>query len=109
MHQIMFTIYDSKAEAYLPPFFLPTEGMAARTFQECCNSADHQFGKHPHDYTLFKLGTFDDKTANIETERQTLGNGLEYVQQKPIGLSEHETTIGDDTPIQPSSGSGNSA
>ena len=65
MHKL-FTIYDQKAQAYLPPFFMHQTGMALRVFSDCVNSNDHQFGKHPADYTIFELGTFNDETAIIE-------------------------------------------
>lgn len=81
MQQFIFTIHDSKAKAYLPPFFLPTEQMAVRTFGDCINSDDHQFGKHPEDYTLQNIGEFDDETGTITTYDSplSLGNGLNFV------------------------------
>lgn len=79
----MFTIYDSKAFAYLPPFYLHKEEMAQRAFGECVNSKEHQFGKHPQDYTLFKVGVFDDETAVCVTfAPESLGNGLEHLKPK---------------------------
>lgn len=63
MKHNVFSIYDSKANAYLPPFFLPTVAMAVRAFSDCVNSDDHQFGKHPSDFTLWHLGTWDDATC----------------------------------------------
>nr|UXQ88084.1 MAG: nonstructural protein [Microvirus sp.] len=83
-HEI-FTVYDSKAEAYIAPFFLPMVGQAKRTFGECCNSSDHAFGRSPQDYTLFHLGNFDDANSKIDASATgtgnaiSLGNGLEYV------------------------------
>lgn len=65
MKQSMFSIYDSKADAYLPPFFLHNEFMALRVFTDCANDQTHQFGKHPEDYTLFELGSFEDSNAKI--------------------------------------------
>jgi len=81
----VFTIYDAKAEAYLPPFILPKISMAKRTFSDCVNSSDHQFGAHPEDYTLFTIGTFDDETAqyNLLLTPESLGLGNEYVIQEP--------------------------
>ena len=61
VHRI-FCIFDEKAKAYLPPFILPEVGMALRTFGDCVNSDDHQFGRHPSDYTMFTLGSYDDAT-----------------------------------------------
>lgn len=60
-----FTIYDSKAGAYLPPFFLPNEKMARRTFSDCVNIPSHAFCQHPADYTLFTVGEFDDSNGQF--------------------------------------------
>ena len=82
MKHKIFSIYDEKAQAYLPPFFLPTVGMAKRAFADCCNSDSHQFGKHPADFTLFELGEFDDAHGDIQTRAAfvSLGNGIVYKQ-----------------------------
>jgi len=64
IHQI-FTIFDEKAKAYLPPFFMHHPAMAIRTFGDMCADKNHQFGAHPEDYTLYKIGEFDDSTALI--------------------------------------------
>jgi len=80
----MFAVYDIKARAYLPPFFLPRREMAARIFGECINSKDHQFGRHPADYTLFHLGTYDDENASIELQHapHSMGAGVEYLERE---------------------------
>lgn len=61
----MFSIYDAKAKAYLPPFILPEVGMATRAFGDAVNSTDHQFNKHPSDYFLHQIATFDDAVGRI--------------------------------------------
>ena len=88
MNHKIFTVYDQKAEAYLPPFFLPQVGQATRVFADCVNSDSHQFAKHPEDYTLFQLGTFDDNTGEILklTVPKLLGTGLDFkVTHDPAG------------------------
>lgn len=84
MIQQMFCVYDSKADAYLPPFFLHSDGMALRVFSDCANDLTHQFGKHPEDYTLFHLGKFDDQTAKIELNEtpKSLAVAIELVKPK---------------------------
>ena len=72
-----FSIYDEKAQAYLPPFILPDTGMAIRTFGACVNSQEHQFGKHPADYTLYQIAEFDDDTGIPTPDKKTIHNGLE--------------------------------
>jgi hypothetical protein len=73
----MFSIYDEKAQAFLPPFILPETGMAIRTFGDCINSQEHQFGKHPADYTLYQIAEFDDDTGIPTPDKKTIHNGLE--------------------------------
>lgn len=77
----IFAIHDSKAEAFLPPVFLPTDGQAKRTFADACNDSSHDFGKHPEDYCLFLLGTYDDSTGLINRKEAplSLGLGIEYL------------------------------
>ena len=81
MKHNMYAIHDKKAEAWLPPFFLHSEGMVIRAFTDCVNDQGHQFGKHPEDYTLMQIGSFDDEKG-VVTPLQTqkpLGNGLAFV------------------------------
>lgn len=59
IHKV-FAIFDTKAKSFLPPFYLPEQGMAVRAFADGINDVTHQFGKHPEDYALFQLAAFDD-------------------------------------------------
>lgn len=79
LHKI-FSVYDSCAESYLPPFFLPTKGQAVRAFSDCAKDPRHMFGKHPEHYVLFEIGHFDDSNALIELHRApvSLGRAIEY-------------------------------
>jgi len=80
MLHLTFTVYDSKAELYLPPFYNQTKGQAVRAFQDTTNTPEHSFHKHPEDFTLFYLGTYDDCTAKFDLEAtpHSLGTALEY-------------------------------
>ncbi len=88
----MFTVYDSKTEAYLPPFYQPTNGAAIRLFEDSANDLNHAFYKHPSDYTLFYLGTFDDQKAIVEcpTAMTSLGLAIEYRKQREIPFGDPE-------------------
>ncbi len=88
MKHNVFTVHDSKAQAYLPPFYLPEIGMAIRVFSDCVNSADHQFGKHPSDYTLFDLGVFNDNTGLMVLfpSPSKLMNGVEAIRAPLVSV-----------------------
>ncbi len=81
MKHKMFSVFDEMARCYLPPFCLPETGMAVRIFSDCVNSNDHQFGKHPGDYTLFELGSFDDSVCVVSCTPAAVKvvNGLEVI------------------------------
>lgn len=85
----IFSVYDTKAHAYLPPFFLHNIEMAKRTFQNCANSTEHTFGTNPEDYCLFHLGSFDDNTGKIKTlsTPQSLGLAQEYKNTTPVSVT----------------------
>lgn len=63
----VFSVYDAKSEAYLPPFTASTYGIAERLFSDLVGEPGHQFNKHPADYTLYVIGTYDSATAHMET------------------------------------------
>lgn len=78
----LFSIYDTKAEAYMTPFYLANKNMAIRVFSDCCNDPNHQFGRHPEDYILFSLGEFNAQTGKHEMNRaaNTVTTGLATVK-----------------------------
>lgn len=65
IHKV-FSVYDSKVEAYLQPFFMQTRGAAVRAITELVGDSKHQFGKYPMDYTLFELGSYDDSNSKFD-------------------------------------------
>jgi len=83
MKLCIFAVYDQKAGAYLPPFFLPEVAMAIRTFGDCINDEKHQWGLHPEDYTLFHLGDWNNVSAEFSTilKTKSLGVGTEYIME----------------------------
>lgn len=65
----IYCIYDKKANAFTnDPFMVDFKGQAMRGFADLANSRDNDIGKHPEDYSLFYLGTFNKETAEIITE-----------------------------------------
>ncbi len=76
MNHRIFVIFDAKARAYLPPFFLPEAGQATRAFSDMVNNPEHQFGLHPEDYTLFEIGTFDDRDCKLLQLKSFITHGV---------------------------------
>lgn len=61
-----FSIYDSKAVAYAPPFFMARPELALRAFRDLAADPQSQISKHPEDYVLFLLGSYDDETGLLK-------------------------------------------
>lgn len=61
-----YTIFDNKAVTYSPPFFVSTDAAAIRMVQDLVDDpANNQVGRHPKDFTLFLIGTFETDSALI--------------------------------------------
>ncbi len=74
----LFTIHDSKADAFLQPFFFEKSAQALRAITDLANDPEHMFCKHASDYTLFHIAQFDNQTAEIiPQDKYAIANLLE--------------------------------
>ncbi len=65
---VMYSVWDSKADAYIQPFFATNDKVALRMFQNACDDSAHDFSRHSEDYTLFRIGTFDQQKGDLQPE-----------------------------------------
>lgn len=81
MIQKVYTVYDSKAEAYLNPFHMNTNGEALRAWKAAVKDPQTNFNKFPSDFTLFEIGTYDSNTGSYEMfpAKVSLGTALEWM------------------------------
>lgn len=66
MKKFVFSIQDLIAGLYLPAFESVSKGGAERAFADAVNDPSTPMYKHPEDYVLCELGTFDDGTGMFE-------------------------------------------
>ena len=64
LHNI-YTVFDSAAVMFDRPFTAISDNAAIRSFGDICVSADHPIGQHPEDYSLYRIGTYDDNKGVI--------------------------------------------
>jgi hypothetical protein len=64
----IFSVKDRCAALYGSPYYAVSKGSAIRGFMDEINRADeqNQLYKHPDDFEMCYLGTFDDETATHE-------------------------------------------
>lgn len=84
----MFSVYDSKTEAFLQPFYALATGAAVRMFESAAADREHHFHKHAADFTLFEIGAFNEDTGQLTAllSHINLGNALTFYS--------HHTTDG---------------
>lgn len=61
-----YSVYDTKALNYSPPFYAPTNGAATRMIADAAADPNNNLGRHPADFVLFRVGTFDDQVGLLE-------------------------------------------
>lgn len=116
----IFSMYDQRAGAFITPFFLPNLAMALRGIKSAAESETHMFHKHPNDFALYKLGSFDDSSAKLETLMQPEHIGLvsqiveEYdsavqIIPKDYDAQDGKATLSDGPPVLDGPKGGNSA
>lgn len=80
MKMIIFSVYDVKAAVYTQPFYDVADASAVRSFKNTVSNADHAFGRNPEDFSLARIGQFDDQNAKLVNEDvEILITGLEAV------------------------------
>lgn len=73
-----YTIFDVASGTYMRPFFTGADGEAKRGFKDIASDAEHAVGQHPEDYTLYRVGSWNDVTGKLEGEElEKLMTGLE--------------------------------
>lgn len=55
-----YSLFDTKSLVYYTPWFAPTQGAAVRILSDLVNDPQTSVGRHPSDYVLYRIGTYDD-------------------------------------------------
>jgi len=66
MIQRCYSVYDLKAGAFAPPFFVVNDQVAVRVFAAAQTDPSHPMSRFPEDFQLHRIGEFDDETGNFE-------------------------------------------
>lgn len=60
-----FAIQDIKIGVFHAPFFFMHEALALRAFGDMAKDANTSIGRHPADFVLYRIGTFDDQVGAL--------------------------------------------
>lgn len=60
-----YSVFDSKARAFIYPFPSTNHATAVRSFEQAVQTQGHDFQRFAEDYTLFYIGEFNEETAEF--------------------------------------------
>ena len=72
MRLLMCSVVDTKVGAYTGMYLFRTRGEAVRSFSEAVKDQNSPFYKHPGDYVMYIVGTFDDNTGEVVSDLDRL-------------------------------------
>lgn len=77
----VFSVFDSKAGAFLQPFFSVNVATASREFMAAAQNQEHAFHRYAGDYELFLLGEWDQYEGVIKMyeAKQSLGLASQFI------------------------------
>lgn len=62
----VFTVFDSKVGAYLPPIIMRSAPEALRAIGVACADKEHDFHKFAEDYTIFEIAEWDEISGQLK-------------------------------------------
>ncbi len=68
MKMKVYSVFDNKGGNYGTPFFALEDGIAARLFTDLVQDNQSTVNRHPEDFSLFKVGEFDDREGKIKSQ-----------------------------------------
>jgi len=85
MVHMMYSVLDTKAGIYNTPFSAVSRGAALRVFSDVANDPKTSVAKHPEDYNLFEIGSYDDALGvMIPAQLVALGNASSFIVREPV-------------------------
>lgn len=68
MNHGIFSVRDAATETYNTTFTAPTNQAAMRQFQDLSLDTNTNVNKHPDDFILYRVGSWDDDTGTLIPE-----------------------------------------
>jgi len=87
-----FSIYDAKTKVFSLPQYQVTLGSILRSFGDLVNDGQSMVSKHPEDYQLYEVGTWDDSNASF-TPKSPLNLVATATEYKQSALKTDATKI----------------
>lgn len=80
----MFSIFDSKASAFMLPFYAANVAVAKRNVMRAVEDESTDFSKFPEDYSLFEVGEWDGDEGKVAACVAPVSHGtlISFIRKK---------------------------
>lgn len=78
MESNIYSLFDRKMQKYGLPFNAPNDDIAKRMLISTINAGGTTISDFPEDFSLFKLGKYNDDTGELKTEVKFITNAIEF-------------------------------
>jgi len=84
MKKVAYAVYDSKSKFFTAPFCCANDMVALRLFSAAVNDPATDVSKFPTDYTLFRVGHYDDEHGLLTpiSPLENLGLASQFVNDR---------------------------
>lgn len=93
MINVIYSVYDEKAAAYLPTFTAQTAGAAIRMIMDAMSDHQHMLYRHASDYTLYQLASWDNENGDHANDKKVLMTLLEIKATLPAAQNDPQFMI----------------
>lgn len=77
----LYSIKDTK-NTFNKPFNEVNDDMAIRALKALCNNRDTQVGMFPEDFELWKIGEFNEETAELTSDIKFLVRAVDHIKKE---------------------------
>lgn len=99
----LYSVFDSKLAAFDVPRSGMNDASVIRTFADAVNDERNvMWFKHPEDYSLFFVGTFDDELGQLiacAPKSLVTASALKEVIEKPVLFGHGQVCSSDNLPV----------
>ena len=93
MRQNVYSIRDRCSKLYDRPWVAHSDAAAVRSFTDIATDEEHPIGRHPEDFTLFRIGTWDEQEGVLKGEAaEKVVNGAEVQTAEVIEFQSEENS-----------------
>lgn len=85
----IFAVHDSATKAFCAPFFMQHDDAAIRAFKQAVNDAQSPISKSPGDYTLHRVGYWNDVAGTIVPGVEQIAQAIALID-RPASLANLE-------------------